>query len=56
MAPAVRRCWKQSRPSIVGKASADGAREGDLKDTVELFYDKGYYRLFPVLKNFNAGL
>jgi 3-hydroxyisobutyrate dehydrogenase-like beta-hydroxyacid dehydrogenase len=44
MAPAVQKVLQSIAALDVGKASDSGAREGDLLDTVELFFQKGLLR------------
>ena len=45
MAPAVQKVLEAIAALETGKASASGAREGDLQATLELFYQKGLLRL-----------
>ena len=56
MAPAVQKVLEAIAALEVGKASASGAREGDLQETLELFYKKDYYRWLPLGRISKAGL
>jgi 3-hydroxyisobutyrate dehydrogenase-like beta-hydroxyacid dehydrogenase len=51
MAPAVQQVLEAIAALDVGKASASGARQGDLQETLELFYKKGLLRLSPAGEN-----
>jgi Domain of unknown function (DUF1932) len=41
MAPAAQKVLESIAALNVGKASASGARDGDLQETLELFFEKG---------------
>jgi 3-hydroxyisobutyrate dehydrogenase-like beta-hydroxyacid dehydrogenase len=56
MAPAVQKVLEAIAALEVGKASASGAREGDLQETLELFYKKGLLQMAPARENSKAGL
>ena len=56
MAPAVQKVLEAIAALEVGKASASGAREGDLPETLELFYKKGLLQMAPARENSKAGL
>ena len=45
MAPAVQKVLEAIAALKSGKASASGAREGDLQETLELFYEKGLLQM-----------
>ena len=45
MAPAAQKVLEAIAALDTGKASASGARQGDLQETLELFYEKGLLRL-----------
>ena len=45
MAPAVQKVLESIAALETGKASDSGARQGDLQETLELFYDKGLLQL-----------
>ena len=45
MAPAAQKVLEAIAALNVGKASASGARDGDLQETLELFYEKGLLQL-----------
>ena len=47
MAPAVQKVLQAIAALKVGEASASGARQGDLAETLELFYEKGLLRINP---------
>lgn len=47
MAPAVQKVLEAIAALETGKASASGARQGDLQETLELFYQKGLLQLDP---------
>jgi 3-hydroxyisobutyrate dehydrogenase-like beta-hydroxyacid dehydrogenase len=47
MAPAVQKVLQAIAELNVGRASDDGARAGDLMETLELFYQKGLLRSVP---------
>lgn len=47
MAPAAQKVLESIAALDEGRASADGARQGDLSETLELFYQKGLLRLAP---------
>jgi hypothetical protein len=51
MAPAVQQVLEAIAALDVGQASASGARQGDLQETLELFYKKGLLRLSPAGEN-----
>jgi 3-hydroxyisobutyrate dehydrogenase-like beta-hydroxyacid dehydrogenase len=51
MAPAVQKVLESIAALDTGKASDDGARQGDLSDTLELFYQKGLLRIDTGTKN-----
>lgn len=51
MAPAVQKVLESIAALDTGKASDDGARQGDLSDTLELFYQKGLLRIDAGTKN-----
>jgi hypothetical protein len=56
MAPAVQKVLEAIAALEVGKASVSGAREGDLQETLELFYKKGLLQMAPARENSKAGL
>ena len=56
MAPAVQKVLEAIAALEAGKASASGAREGDLQETLELFYKKGLLQMAPARENSKAGL
>ena len=56
MAPAVQKVLEAIAALEVGKASASGAREGDLPETLELFYKRGLLQTAPARENSKAGL
>ena len=56
MAPAVQKVLEAIAALEVGKASASGAREGNLQETLELFYKKGLLQMAPARENSKAGL
>jgi hypothetical protein len=45
MAPAVQRVLQAIAALKAGEASASGARQGDLAETLELFYENGLLRM-----------
>jgi hypothetical protein len=45
MAPAVQRVLESIAALETGKASDSGARQGDLQETLELFYQKGLLQI-----------
>jgi hypothetical protein len=45
MAPAVQQVLESIAALQTGKASGSGARQGDLQETLELFYQKGLLRM-----------
>jgi hypothetical protein len=47
MAPAAQKVLEGIAALDTGKASESGARQGDLQETLELFYEKGLLRLEP---------
>lgn len=51
MAPAVQKVLEAIAAVDAGRASDDGARQGDLSETLELFYQKGLLRRNPEDKN-----
>lgn len=51
MAPAVQKVLEAIAALDTGRASDDGARQGDLSETLELFYQKGLLRRNPEDKN-----
>jgi 3-hydroxyisobutyrate dehydrogenase-like beta-hydroxyacid dehydrogenase len=51
MAPAVQKVLEAIAALDAGRASDDGARQGDLSETLELFYQKGLLRRNPEDKN-----
>ena len=51
MAPAAQKVLEAIAALDTGRASDDGARNGDLSETLELFYQKGLLRLNPEVKN-----
>ena len=51
MAPAAQKVLEAIAALDTGRASHDGARQGDLSETLELFYQKGLLRLNPAGKN-----
>ena len=51
MAPAAQKVLEAIAALDTGRASQDGARQGDLSETLELFYQKGLLRLNPEGKN-----
>lgn len=51
MAPASQKVLEAIAALDTGRASDDGARQGDLSETLELFYQKGLLRLNPAGKN-----
>lgn len=56
MAPAVQKVLEAIAALEVGKASASGARQGDLQETLELFYKKGLLQMAPARENSKADL
>jgi 3-hydroxyisobutyrate dehydrogenase-like beta-hydroxyacid dehydrogenase len=51
MAPAVQKVLEAIAALDAGRASDDGARQGDLSETLELFYQKGLLRRNPEDRN-----
>lgn len=51
MAPAVQKVLEAIAALDVGQASASGARQGDLQETLELFYKKGLLQSIPASRN-----
>jgi hypothetical protein len=51
MAPGAQKVLEAIAALDTGKASADGARQGDLSEALELFYQKGLLRLDAAGKN-----
>jgi 3-hydroxyisobutyrate dehydrogenase-like beta-hydroxyacid dehydrogenase len=51
MAPAVQQVLQAIAALDTGRASADGARQGDLSEALELFYQKGLLKLGSAGKN-----
>jgi hypothetical protein len=51
MAPAVQQVLQAIAALDTGRASADGARQGDLSEALELFYQKGLLKLGSAAKN-----
>jgi putative dehydrogenase len=47
MAPAVQKVLEAIAALKLGQASASGARQGDLQETLELFYQKGLLQMSP---------
>ena len=55
MAPAAQKVLEAIAALGAGKASDSGARQGDLPETLELFYEKGLLRMAPARKKFYSG-
>ena len=51
MAPSAQKVLEAIAALDTGKASDDGGRQGDLSETLELFYQNGLLRLNPEVKN-----
>jgi hypothetical protein len=51
MAPAVQQVLEAIAALDTAKASPSGARQGDLQQTLELFYEKGLLQLNPANRN-----
>jgi hypothetical protein len=51
MAPAVQKVLEAIAALEVRQVSDSGARQGDLLETLELFYEKGLLQLNPETKN-----